>query len=824
MKKHIIAVSAIILLLLSTSCHNSDGVPPNTTSTESTSACTHLWSEWKVVTAPTCDTDGEEIRSCTSCDDTQRQLIPKLNHVGTTTEKIITKEPDCTNDGSQDILCVCGVVIRTEAIPAVGHTPVTDAAVAATCTASGLTEGSHCSVCDVVITAQSTTDKLNHTVVVEPGVDATCKRSGRTEGRHCSVCGEVFAKKYIIPKLDHTIVTDPAIPATCSGPGRTEGSHCSTCGEVITERGYIPQLRHHSMTDHSVPATCYSTGLTVGSHCLVCGKVLTKQQVIPIMDHTMATKVVPSNGFDPEYTLHFCIFCSYSYKGESKEINPSEYAIDKLKFTLDDTYLSKLSRAFQKCLTLYKSKNINLADKLISTMYEMKSYWDEIERQKDIANLFRYYDVSDKKLQENYNRAYNASVTAHDTSWYLCDEAHAKTSVFSDVLINFYNSNYTIVSGPKYDVSTYRDRMDAIENEFLQFNTTGTADEVYEMYTEYLELSHKLAEAYGYDNYYEYATERIYERDYGKTEREAFREYVREYVVPLCKKLQSEYKEFDRTISRDDYYLSIDYDKNRYDSFGEDYLFSYFDSLPGNTGIIMKNAFEGNRILIGDQDNSYPTALVMMIGTVPYCYFHHENMDLTTVTHELGHYYADTVIDPFYKKSQDIMEVHSEGNVMLMFRYLSNTIDTPAFDSFVNYALYGMAYGAVYSAIRDEFAEIMFSDPNAPNYTIEEIGDVMAGLLEKYDATDISNQFTEQQMTYWHRLGLRHPVYDISYAVSFVVVYQLYCNSEYDYQAAAEQYCKIVTEMDLNSKFIKTVENAGLISPFKEEAYANFGK
>lgn len=38
--------------------------------------------------------------------------------------------------------------------PATGHTPVVDAAVAATCTKTGLTEGSHCGVCNEVLTKQ----------------------------------------------------------------------------------------------------------------------------------------------------------------------------------------------------------------------------------------------------------------------------------------------------------------------------------------------------------------------------------------------------------------------------------------------------------------------------------------------------------------------------------------------------------------------------------------------------------------------------------------------------------------------------------------------
>ena len=47
-------------------------------------------------------------------------------------------------------------------ISATGHTPVTDAAVAPTCTETGLTEGSHCSVCGKVLTAQETVAALGH--------------------------------------------------------------------------------------------------------------------------------------------------------------------------------------------------------------------------------------------------------------------------------------------------------------------------------------------------------------------------------------------------------------------------------------------------------------------------------------------------------------------------------------------------------------------------------------------------------------------------------------------------------------------------------------
>jgi len=49
-----------------------------------------------------------------------------------------------------------------EDIPAKGHTPVTDAAVAATCLSSGLTAGTHCSACGAVLTAQQTVPAQGH--------------------------------------------------------------------------------------------------------------------------------------------------------------------------------------------------------------------------------------------------------------------------------------------------------------------------------------------------------------------------------------------------------------------------------------------------------------------------------------------------------------------------------------------------------------------------------------------------------------------------------------------------------------------------------------
>ena len=122
------------------------------------------------------------------------------------------------------------------------HTPVTDPAVAPTCTETGLTEGSHCSVCGKTLTAQQVVPAKGHTPVTDKAVAATCTKSGLTEGSHCSVCNAILTAQQTVPAKGHTPVTDPAVAPTLTQTGLTEGSHCSVCGQVLVKQKVIPKL------------------------------------------------------------------------------------------------------------------------------------------------------------------------------------------------------------------------------------------------------------------------------------------------------------------------------------------------------------------------------------------------------------------------------------------------------------------------------------------------------------------------------------------------------------------------------------------------------
>ena len=163
------------------------------------------------------------------------------------------------------------------------HIEESDAAVPATCTATGLTEGSHCSVCGKVLVEQTETPMVAHNVVTDAAVAATCTKKGLTEGSHCSVCGTVIVAQTETSMAAHIVVTDVAVAATCTKKGLTEGSHCSVCGKVLVAQTETPMVEHTIVTDTAVAATATTDGLTEGSHCSVCGKVFVAQTVVPAL-------------------------------------------------------------------------------------------------------------------------------------------------------------------------------------------------------------------------------------------------------------------------------------------------------------------------------------------------------------------------------------------------------------------------------------------------------------------------------------------------------------------------------------------------------------
>ena len=234
-------------------------------------------------------------------------------HTHTAGEWIVDIEAECERNGVRHNECTgCGVTVKTESVPATGHsykggictacgaddpeyvapdapdgdnqggnTPgsedkpegckhelVHHEEKAPTCTQIGWDAYDECSKCDY--TTYTEKAALGHNEVVYPGYAATCTETGLADGVKCSRCEAVFTEREVIPALGHSVkaeVDENRKEATSTVDGSYDSVvYCSGCGmEMSRESKIIPA---HS---HVISATFDGSDMVYS--CSVCNMV-----------------------------------------------------------------------------------------------------------------------------------------------------------------------------------------------------------------------------------------------------------------------------------------------------------------------------------------------------------------------------------------------------------------------------------------------------------------------------------------------------------------------------------------------------------------------
>ena len=349
----------------------------------------HKWDNGKVTTKPTCTDAGVKTYTCTRCKTTRTEPIAKTGHDPIA---VPGKEPTCTETGlTEGSKCkTCGVTLveqketpaldhdyqlkdhkdatcteagydyyecsrdashhYTVAIAKTEHTPVPVPAKAATCTETGLTEGSKCQTCGVTLVKQEVTPALDHDwdngKVTTPAtctkdgvrtytckrdsshtyteaipatdhmygkevVEPTCTEPGYTKYT-CAYCGDSYTTDEK-PVLGHEEVVISGQNPTCEAEGWTESSYCKRCNVTLKAKEIIPAQGHDPIAVPGKEPTCTETGLTEGSKCQRCGKILTAQETIPALGHDWNTT---STGVDN------CVNVSFRHENETITLCP----------------------------------------------------------------------------------------------------------------------------------------------------------------------------------------------------------------------------------------------------------------------------------------------------------------------------------------------------------------------------------------------------------------------------------------------------------------------------------------------------------------------
>ena len=184
----------------------------NATVTETIAKTSHKYAD--TVVAPTCTTNGYTLHKCSVCGTSYKDSTTKAtgHSYG---NSVVTKQPTCTSEGTAIKTCTkCNVTI-TEKLPAKGHTAVTDKGYPATCTTAGKTDGSHCSVCNTVIKAQTVINATGHKSsgwIVDKAASIGVKGSKHKE---CTVCKKVLETAEI-PALSRISISKASVTLSTS--------------------------------------------------------------------------------------------------------------------------------------------------------------------------------------------------------------------------------------------------------------------------------------------------------------------------------------------------------------------------------------------------------------------------------------------------------------------------------------------------------------------------------------------------------------------------------------------------------------------------------
>lgn len=241
----------------------------------------HKWKAGDITKEPTCTVNGEQQYTCTVCNQTKTEPVKATGHDWQINK--ILSAATCTSNGIARYICkTCGYG-ENHTITATGHKPEIRNKKEATCSSTGYTGDTYCSVCNKKLSSGETIAKKEHTWVKQDNIHATCEKGGM-EVEKCSVCGETKETQISDP-LGHDygewkVTKEP----TCTKYG-TKKRICKRCNEyeidVIDPTGH----QHTKIIDQK-KATCEEKGYSGDLYCEDCRLIIQLGHDIAATGHT----------------------------------------------------------------------------------------------------------------------------------------------------------------------------------------------------------------------------------------------------------------------------------------------------------------------------------------------------------------------------------------------------------------------------------------------------------------------------------------------------------------------------------------------------------
>ncbi len=663
----------------------------------------------------------------------------------------------------------------------------------------------------------------------------------------CSVCG---AEEYREPgACEHDMELMKAGSPNCLKDA-TDIYKCTICGKMENRPGK-PATGHNFVDMGEKKPTCTENG-AYQSSCKNCGQK--KDTPIPALGHQYDTNPVEASRLVPCTRKG----CTHGLV----QLENGKYA-EVLVYTFDDSDKVEIEQKHSDVLAALESaenydteahkfaETGELADDYAAFEALYEEYYDLVlfvVSQYQVAQIEYHLDMNSEEKEATFqfiseyrtelvSKFYSFSEPIYNSMY---REFYYYGMTEAEIMAFIFDSN--AVSNEEY--VKLNDSNTAIELEFDNILDVAGSSKVPELYAQFVENNNKIAALLGYDNYVEYAYENVYGRDYSVSDVETIANFVKKYISSAYVGIDAKWNKLmsgeglDMNAYYNEFYPmvagSFFEDKNS-NNLVNDYIdLLAFTSNPDHQ-VSFSDAFnalftDGN-LFRGQYQGAYVTAINGLPGmehAVPIAYFGPGYDSGSTIVHEFGHYMNELYNIEGYSQSYDLLEMHSQGNEMLLLSFLANKLSPNGFDLVETYNMLNMTNTTLAALCVDAFERAVYTGEyeGTSSETIMADGKITS---DEYDAlyrsvlADFGVLGTNYVSSeYWRYMTIKSPCYYVSYSISAISVLQLYSKAQNEgFDAAKASYLKLFTYIDENPEMTTSdiLKYAGLYSFTEEELY-----
>ena len=451
---------------------------------------------------------------------------------------------------------------------------------------------------------------------------------------------------------------------------------------------------------------------------------------------------------------------------------------------------------------------------------ELDDHFAYMESQYCIAMVIYYCDLNNTAASDLYLQVTDAVTDANDAYIQVARRLYTSECAHKDVLFDDWTEKeLEMLMRYTDEIAQLEKRNAEIEVAYQDMQDSDTMyDDMVPLYIEMVQNKNRIAQIYGYDNFYDYAYEISYERDYGIDEISIMRTYAQTYLPEALGSAMNNFVSGMESLNMSEKLFLSGILTGDYSDY-ESELLDYLATLPAATREEMLSMFNGNILLMQNTSSAMEGAFTTNITDErSICFFGPGYSNIMTVLHEVGHYYGGihNVLDDI---PLDLAETQSQGNEWLFIAWLLSQDDSACNNLIRDYKLYNDLATILICVIVDEFEQQVYTHPNVASLDGDDLDAIMAQVCENYGGVEYLASVATDIQGYWRLVVVEQPVYYISYGVSAISAMSIYTEAQTNYGRGVAAYVDVIENIDTDAGFLANIESIGLDGPFDEDVY-----